>query len=64
MKQGYICGKTDKIGGYPLGKPYRPADLAATIFWALGIDPATEIRDQLGRPYKLALGRAATEWFE
>lgn len=64
VKQGYICGKTDKIGGYPLGKPYRPADLAATIFWALGIDPATEIRDQLGRPYKLALGRAATEWFE
>ena len=64
VKQGFICGKTDKIGGYPIGKPYRPADLAASIFWALGIDPETEIRDQLGRPFKLAEGRAATEWFE
>ena len=63
IKQGYICGKTDKIGAYPVGRPYHPADLTATIFWALGIDPHTEIRDRLGRPFKLADGRVATEWF-
>jgi hypothetical protein len=63
VKRGYVCGKTDKIGAYPVGTPYGPADLAATIFWALGIDPATEIHDQLGRPFKLSEGRAAVEWF-
>ena len=63
VKQGFICGQTDKIGGYPVGRPYSPGDLAATLFWALGIDPHTEIRDQLGRPFPLATGRPATEWF-
>ncbi|GAB4143008.1 MAG: DUF1501 domain-containing protein [Planctomycetaceae bacterium] len=62
VKQGYICGKTDKIGAYPVGKPYTPGDFAATIFWALGIDPHTIIHDNLGRPFPLATGRAATEW--
>jgi len=39
VKKGYLCGRTDKIGAYPVGHPYSPADLAATIYWALGIDP-------------------------
>ncbi len=63
VKQGFVCGQTDSIGGYPVGRPYSPADLSATLFWALGIDPQTEIHDQLGRPFKLAEGRPATEWF-
>lgn len=63
VKPGYICGRTDKIGAYPVGRPYSPADLAATIFWALGIDPGMHIHDHLGRPFKLADGRPATEWF-
>jgi hypothetical protein len=63
VKRGFICGQTDKIGAYPVGTGYSPADLAATILWALGIDPAGEIHDQLGRPFKLADGRPAAEWF-
>lgn len=63
VKQGYICGKTDKIAAYPVGKPYSPADLSATIFWALGVDPETTIHNRLNQPFKLADGRAATEWF-
>ena len=62
-KRGYVCGRTDKIGAYPVGPPYSPADFAATIFWALGIDPATHVYDRLNRPFKLAEGRPATEWF-
>ncbi|MGH7127780.1 MAG: DUF1501 domain-containing protein, partial [Planctomycetaceae bacterium] len=64
VKRGNICGRTDKIGAYPVGEPYGPADLAATIYWALGIDPATHIHDRLGRPFPLADGRPATEWFD
>ncbi|MCH7688252.1 MAG: DUF1501 domain-containing protein [Planctomycetes bacterium] len=63
VKQGYIHGRTDKIAAYPVGRPYAPADMTATIFWALGIDPETLIYDRLNQPFKLADGRVATEWF-
>ncbi|MBW3539698.1 MAG: DUF1501 domain-containing protein [Planctomycetes bacterium] len=63
VKQGHVCGRTDHIGAYPVGTPYGPEDLAATIFWALGIDPRTHIHDRLGRPFPLAEGLPATEWF-
>ena len=36
----------------------RPDDLAATMFTLLGLDPATEIRDTLGRPFPIAKGTA------
>ena len=63
VKEGFICGATDKIGAYPIGRPYHPRDLAATIFWALGIDPAMHLNDRLGRPFMLSEGRVAREWF-
>jgi hypothetical protein len=34
-----------------------PDDLAATIFALLGIDPSTEVRDALNRPFPIAKGR-------
>ena len=33
-----------------------PGDLAATIFWRFGLDPAAEVHDPAGRPYRLADG--------
>ena len=41
---------SDRIGAYPALDPVSPDDIAATMFWALGIDPATEVTDPLGRP--------------
>ena len=43
-------------GAYPAVDPVSPADLAATIYWRFGVDPAMEMRDQTGRPFKLADG--------
>jgi len=37
--------------------------MAATIFWALGLDPAAEIHDRLGRPFKIAEGNPITGVF-
>jgi hypothetical protein len=37
--------------------------MAATLFWALGLDPATEIHDRQGRPFKIADGRPMTGVF-
>jgi len=53
---GQLIGKSDRLGAYPLSRTFGPPDLAATIYHALGIDPATELRDRLGRPLRLCSG--------
>jgi hypothetical protein len=54
---GTTFGSSDKLGAYPDADPVTPADLAATIYWRFGLDPATEIADLTGRPYRLADGQ-------
>ena len=46
--------------GLPLSRTFGPPDLAATIYSALGVDPATELRDRLGRPLRLCSGEVMT----
>jgi hypothetical protein len=60
---GAIHGSSDRIGAYPAADPVTPDDVAATMFWALGIDPATEFRDTLNRPLPIAAGRPVTSIF-
>jgi hypothetical protein len=63
VKGGYVYGASDRIGAFPALDPVTPADLAATIFWRFGIDPATEIHDPSGRPYKIAEGQPIRKLF-
>ena len=60
---GAIYGSSDRIGAYPATDPVSPDDIAATMFWALGIDPATEVTDTLGRPLAIAAGKPITRLF-
>lgn len=60
---GMIYGASDKTGAFPTTGPTRPDDLAATIFRSLGIDPATEMIDTLGRPLPAATGQPIEEIF-
>lgn len=60
---GFVYGSSDKLGAYPDTDAVTPADLAATIFWRFGLDPASEIRDRTDRPYRLADGRPIHELF-
>jgi hypothetical protein len=60
---GAAFGSSDKIGAYPATDPVTPADLAATIFWRFGIDPATEVRDQTARPFRLSEGEPIRQLF-
>jgi hypothetical protein len=53
---GAVFGSSDRSGAFPSRDPVTPGDLAATILWRFGIDPATEVRDQLSRPYRLSEG--------
>lgn len=56
-KGGFVFGSSDAIGAYPETNPVTPADMAATLFWRFGLDPASEIRDRMDRPYRLADGQ-------
>jgi hypothetical protein len=60
---GAIYGSSDRIGAFPATDPVTPDDIAATMFWALGIDPATEVTDPLGRPLPIAAGKPVTAIF-
>jgi uncharacterized protein (DUF1501 family) len=64
VRGGQTIGRSDRIGAYPATMPYRPADFAATIYDALGIDPETEIRDRLGRPLRLCTGKPIEPLFD
>lgn len=60
---GQLIGKSDRMGAYPLSKTFGPPDLAATVYHALGVDPATELRDRLGRPLRLCSGERITSLY-
>jgi hypothetical protein len=57
IRGGMIHGSSDKLGAYPDRDPVSPADLAATLFSRFGLDPAAEISDLTGRPYRLSEGQ-------
>lgn len=60
--KGRVVGRTDRIGGHVAEMPFSPKDVVATLFHLLGIDPASEIHDRLGRPYPVgSTGRVRTE---
>jgi hypothetical protein len=56
LKRGHIHGASDASGASPRDSPCTPDDISATMFYCLGIDPATELRDQLDRPIPVSQG--------
>ena len=50
---GLVLGKTDAQGDSPTDRPITPADLAATIYSKLGIDPARQFETPDGQPIRL-----------
>ncbi len=64
VRGGQMIGQSDKIGAYPASRPYRPGDLAATVYRSLGIDPDTELRDRLNRPIRLSHGEPISPLFD
>ena len=63
VRGGTVVGATDKLGARPQTRPYGPADMAATIYAALGIDPQREFLDRLGRPFPFCRGTPIAELF-
>ena len=63
VRGGAVFGSSDRLGAYPATDPVTPGDLAATIYWRFGLDPAAEIHDTTGRPYRLATGEPIVKLF-
>jgi uncharacterized protein (DUF1501 family) len=56
IKGGVVHGSSDRYAAHPATNPTPPADLAATIYHCLGVDPDTHLADRLGRPLPLCEG--------
>ena len=52
-KRGVVLGATNATGAEPESDPVRPADLAATVFSLLGIDPEKKLMSSGDRPIDL-----------
>ncbi len=63
IQGGAVYGSSDKTGAYPADRPVSPADLTATMYHALGIDPAGAIHDPTGRPWRIADGTPLRQLF-
>jgi hypothetical protein len=63
IRGGQVHGASDRIGAYPDRDGVTPGDVAATLLWRFGINPATEVHDQTGRPIRLSEGQPLTGLF-
>jgi hypothetical protein len=50
VKGGQVVGSTDRLGTRPHTRPLVPANIHATIYHVLGIDPKLQLLDPSGRP--------------
>ena len=53
VQGGRVIGASDPIGGVPADRPTDPAEVAATIFHAMGFDIHSHLPGPAGRPFPL-----------
>lgn len=63
VRGGTAVGQSDEWAGYPDGDAYTPADLGATIYERMGIDPRGELHDLQGRPFTINEGQLIHKLF-
>ncbi len=56
IQAGTVFGSSDRHAAYPSDDPVGPADITATVYALLGIEPTTRIHDQLNRPHTISDG--------
>ncbi|HJO52895.1 MAG TPA: DUF1501 domain-containing protein, partial [Verrucomicrobiota bacterium] len=61
VKGGFVHGKSDKHAAEPAEDGVTPEDLAATIYYLLGIDPKALIYDTQDRPLMISSGEPVME---
>jgi len=61
IQGGAVYGASDSRGAEVLSSPVSPADVLATMWHTLGVNPQEELRDRLSRPIQLSDGRVLSE---
>jgi hypothetical protein len=56
IRGGTVCGASDGHAAYIRDRAVRPADICATIYHCLGIDPHTMVPDRARRPVPISHG--------
>jgi hypothetical protein len=56
IKGGAVCGASDAQAAFVKDRPVSPADVCATIYQCLGIDPDMTVPDRSGRPVAISQG--------
>jgi uncharacterized protein (DUF1501 family) len=64
IRGGQVVGSSDATGAEPKDRPVTPAEVAATVYHALGLDPAACLPGPDGRPLPLADARPVAELFQ
>jgi hypothetical protein len=59
IRGGTVVGESDAQAAYVKDRPVSPADVCATIYECLGIDPDLMVPDRAGRPIAAAQGGRA-----
>ena len=63
IKRGYVHGKSDKTGSAPTEDPIHPTEILATVYHAMGIDPATIVHNHLNQPRELVKAERVSALF-
>jgi hypothetical protein len=63
IKRGFVYGKSDATGSSPLENPVHPIELIATVYHAIGINPATIVYNHLNQPRELVKAEPVTRLF-
>jgi len=62
-KRGFVLGQSDATASAPTEHPVHPTELLASIYHALGINPATIVYNHLNQPRELVKAEVVSKLF-
>lgn len=57
IQHGQVFGESDHHAAYPISDAVEPADIQATIYHCMGLDPSLLIHDRAQRPFEITNGK-------
>lgn len=63
IQGGRVIGASDRLGREPKERPIHPCEIVATVYHALGIDPAATLSGPDGKPFRLVEAEPIWELF-
>jgi hypothetical protein len=64
VRGGQVIGSSDATGAEPRDRPVTPAEIAATVYRSLGIDPNTRVIGPENVPLPLVEAAPVTQLFK